>query len=162
MQIYGVETPGSVTSGIPIHLLHLLHLPPKAPSYAQLTIIGVNLPQMTDPSTSSSRSFSDGNHHSYRAGLVSSSFSLICIFMIFVLAFHAFRSFLVGQNGIVCHIMMRRHLFAAWIKRKDRNRMFYAEKELRKKARGKIGSHSRGNFQEKLMVKLISCDVFSY
>lgn len=43
---------------------------------------------------------------SYRAGLVSWSFSLICIFMIFQLTFHTFRSSLVGQNA---------HLSALWM-----------------------------------------------
>ena len=74
VQIYGMEIPGTATSGIPIHLfhlLHLLHLPPKALSYAQLTVFGVNLPQVTDPSISSPLSFSGGSHHSYRPGLVS-------------------------------------------------------------------------------------------
>lgn len=139
-----MEIAGTATSDIPIHLLHLLHLlnlPPKALSYAQLTVFGVNFPQMTDTSISSPLSFSDqqssfsgGSYHSYRAGLVSWSFSLICIFMIFALAFHAFRSFLVGQNAClccccghtVCYVMMEKHLPAAWIKRKDRNRMFSA------------------------------------
>lgn len=47
----------------------------------------------------------------------------------------SFLQVLVGQNaclccyGLVCYVMMRKYLFVAWIKRKNRNKMSYTEAE---------------------------------
>lgn len=96
---------------------------------------------------------------SYRAGLVSWSFSLICIFMIFQLTFHTFRSSLVGQNA---------HLSALWmcclpcndsehtspqhgLNVKTEIRCFMQnERKKKKKAHGTVGLHLRGNLKKKI------------
>lgn len=49
-QIHGLELPDPATSGVPVHLLHLLnllHLLSKALTYAQLRVFGENFPQLT-------------------------------------------------------------------------------------------------------------------
>ena len=142
VQIFGVETLGTTISSIPIHLLRLLHLLPKALSSAQLTIFGVSLSQMTDPSISSPLAFSGGSHQSSRAGLVSWSFSLICIFMIFALAFHAFKSFpwvIMSVSLLLlwtCCLLSndgKAPLCSTHYKERQKYRMFYAEGEQKPK-----------------------------
>lgn len=98
VQVYDVEIPGAATSSTSIHLLCLFHISFLL-SFAHLVINWVSLLSMEDFPISNPLSFSGASPQSYGSGMVSWSLPQIYIFIIFSLAFHVFRSFLVWQKS---------------------------------------------------------------
>lgn len=127
-QIHGLELTDPATSGIPIHLLHLL---PQALTYAQLRVFGENFPQLTTR-VSAVLSLVTAIPVTGRLLLIDPHFHDLWISISHLQVIPCGTECLSPCSCcgcIVCYIIMGKHLSTAWIKRKDRNRQVYEEWE---------------------------------